>query len=94
MTPETPILPPRYSRPELIDRGGMGDLYAAQDTQLGREVVVKVLAERCAEDEDIRERFRREALAAARLSGHPNIIKIFDVGDWQGPAFHRHGAPR
>jgi eukaryotic-like serine/threonine-protein kinase len=50
-------------------------------------VAVKVLAERYAEDEAIRERFTREALAAARLSGEPNTVTIFDVGEWNDQPF-------
>jgi eukaryotic-like serine/threonine-protein kinase len=77
----TDILPPRYRDPTPIGRGGMGDIYRATDSVLGRDVAVKVLAERYAQDEPVRERFTREALAAARLSGEPNIVTIFDVGE-------------
>jgi serine/threonine-protein kinase len=62
----------------------MGDIYLATDELLGREVAVKVLADRYAADEGIRQRFKREALAAARLSGEPGAITIFDVGEWEG----------
>jgi tRNA A-37 threonylcarbamoyl transferase component Bud32 len=79
-----PILPPRYHEPELIGRGGMGDIYRATDEVLGRVVAIKVLAERYAQDEPVRERFTREALAAARLSGEPNTVTIFDVGEHDG----------
>jgi eukaryotic-like serine/threonine-protein kinase len=65
----------------------MGEIYAATDELLGREVAVKVLAERFAADEGIRQRFKREALAAARLSGEPGAITIFDVGEWQERPF-------
>ena len=77
-------LPARYGDAELIARGGMGDVYVARDRELGRRVAIKVLAERYAEDEAIRERFTREALAAARLSGHPHVVTIFDVGEADG----------
>lgn len=87
MALETLALPPRYAEPELIGRGGMADIYAAEDTELGRRVAVKVLSERFAEDPDVRDRFKREALAAARLSGHPNIATIFDVGEAGSRAF-------
>src|SRR5690242_17197349 len=62
----------------------MGDIYRATDSVLGREVAIKVLAERYAQDESVRQRFTREALAAARLSGEPNIVTIFDVGEHEG----------
>jgi serine/threonine-protein kinase len=60
----------------------MGEIYRATDQTLGRAVAVKVLAERFADDSAVRERFTREALAAARLSGCPNVVTIFDVGEW------------
>jgi tRNA A-37 threonylcarbamoyl transferase component Bud32 len=81
MTLQTDILPPRYRGPQLIGRGGMGDIYRATDEALGRAVAVKVLSERYARDDAVRERFTREALAAARLSGEPSIVTIFDVGE-------------
>lgn len=84
MAVQTDILPPRYEKPDQIGRGGMGDIYRATDSVLGREVAVKVLAERYARDEDVRERFTREALAAARLSGEPNTVTIYDVGEHNG----------
>jgi serine/threonine-protein kinase len=65
----------------------MGDIFAADDTELGRRVAVKLLAERHASDASIRERFTREALAAAKLSGHPHIVTIYDVGEWEGRPF-------
>ncbi len=77
-------LPPRYRNPEPIGHGAMGEIYRATDDELGRDVVVKVLAARFSEDDGRRARFRREALAAARLSGNPNIVTIFDVGEHEG----------
>jgi serine/threonine-protein kinase len=65
----------------------MGDIYLATDDTLGREVVVKVLSERYAADEAITERFKREGLAAARLSGESGAVTIFDVGEWKGRPF-------
>jgi serine/threonine protein kinase len=62
----------------------MGDILLATDTVLEREVVIKLLAERFAEDESIRRRFTREGLAAARLSSAPNTVTIFDVGEAEG----------
>jgi eukaryotic-like serine/threonine-protein kinase len=81
MPVDTDILPPRYRSPKRIALGGMGEVYRATDAVLGRAVAVKLLAERYARDESIRGRFTREALAAARLSGEPNIVTVFDVGE-------------
>ena len=84
MTDRESLLPPRYRDPQHLARGGMGDVYRATDTQLGRTVAIKVLGDRYADDESVRERFKREALAAARLSGSPNTVTIFDVGESGG----------
>lgn len=81
------ILPSRYTNVEHIARGGMGDVYRATDTVLGRTVAVKLLAERYADDGDVKRRFKNEALAAARLSGAPSTVTIFDVGEADGQAF-------
>ena len=62
----------------------MGEIYRATDSVLGRAVAIKVLAEQYAQDESIRARFTREALAAARLSGQPNTVTIYDVGEHGG----------
>jgi tRNA A-37 threonylcarbamoyl transferase component Bud32 len=87
MAAGTQVLPSRYANAEKIARGGMGEIYAAEDQTLGRKVAVKVLAERFSRDESVRRRFTREALASARLSGHPNIVTIFDVGEFEGRPF-------
>src|SRR3954469_10676943 len=81
------LLPERYTGPHPIGRGGMGEIYRATDTSLGRAVAIKVLDDRYAQDENIRARFTREALAAARLSGNSNIITIYDVGEHQDRPF-------
>jgi eukaryotic-like serine/threonine-protein kinase len=65
----------------------MGDIYVATDELLGREVAVKLLAERYAADTGIRQRFKREGLAAARISSEPGAITIFDVGEWEDRPF-------
>ena len=75
------LLPERYVGPQPIGRGGMGQIYRATDTSLGRAVAIKVLDDRYAQDLNVRARFTREALAAARLSGNPNIVTIYDVGE-------------
>ena len=87
MTAGPEVLPSRYVAPTKIAAGGMGEIYLAEDASLGRRVAIKLLAERFARDEDVRRRFTREALAAARLSGHPHIVTIFDVGEGDGRPF-------
>ena len=87
MAVRTGVLPDRYADPRVIGRGGMGEIYLARDTELGRHVVVKVLDERFSNQEDFRRRFKREALTAARLSGQPHTITIFDVGEFRGRPF-------
>jgi serine/threonine-protein kinase len=87
MVVKTGLLPDRYTGPQPIGQGGMGEIYRATDTALGRVVAVKVLAEQYSLDEAVRKRFTREALAAARLSGNPNIVTIFDVGEHRDRPF-------
>jgi serine/threonine protein kinase len=62
----------------------MGEVYRATDSVLGRTVAVKLLADRYASQDEARARFRREALAAARLSATPNVVTVFDVGEHLG----------
>jgi len=66
-----------------IGAGGMGEVYRARDTRLGREVAVKVLPVHLANDSQALARFEREAKAVAALS-HPNILVLFDVGAHDG----------
>ena len=80
-------LPSRYSSIAHLASGGMGDVYRATDGLLSRTVAVKVLAERHARNPDVRARFTREARAAARLSAHPNVVTVFDVGEHDGQPF-------
>ena len=87
MAGPTGILPDRYDAPRLVGSGGMGEIYIAHDRKLDRIVAVKLLAERLSEDPDLRVRFRREALTAARLSGEPHVVTIFDVGEHEGRPF-------
>lgn len=78
------VLPERYAAPVLVSRGGMGEVYRATDSVLERTVAVKLLSDRYASQEDARARFRREALAAARLSAAPNVVTVFDVAEHDG----------
>src|SRR5712691_13028965 len=66
-----------------LGAGGMGDVYRARDTRLGREVAIKVLSDRIAQDPDALARFEREARAISRLS-HPHICALYDVGNQDG----------
>ncbi len=69
----------RYELERRLGAGGMSTVFLGQDTVLERPVAVKLLAEHLAEDDDFVARFRREALAAARLQ-HPNVVQVFDSG--------------
>ena len=73
----------RYTLESEIARGGMGTVFRAHDEVLARRVAVKVLHENLSRDDDFLERFRREALSAARLT-HPNIVAIYDTGSDRG----------
>ncbi|HMJ37200.1 MAG TPA: serine/threonine-protein kinase [Baekduia sp.] len=80
-------LPPRYRVVHHIANGGMASVWAAQDAVLERLVAVKTLAAGYAADPAARRRFTREARAAARVSDHPNVVTVFDIGDHQDQAF-------
>ena len=69
-----------------IGRGGMGEVYLARDTRLGRPVALKVLPERFALDERFRERLLRESRLAASLD-HPNVVPVYDAGEADGRLF-------
>ena len=73
------MLAGRYAVGEVLGRGGMAEVYLATDRVLDRPVAVKVLGSWLADDGTFVERFRREALAAARIS-HPNLVAVFDAG--------------
>jgi serine/threonine protein kinase/tetratricopeptide (TPR) repeat protein len=69
-----------------IGAGGMGEVYLAEDTKLKRQVALKFMPASLASNADMRERFVREAQAAAKLD-HPNIISVYEVGEHAGRPF-------
>jgi serine/threonine protein kinase len=68
-----------YEIVSAVGRGGMGEVYRATDTRLGRTVAIKVLAPHLAGDSEVRARFEREGRTISSL-GHPNICTLFDIG--------------
>ncbi|GAB2506180.1 Serine/threonine-protein kinase PknB [Corynebacterium atrinae] len=70
----------RYLLAEVIGTGGMSEVYAAQDTLIGRDVAVKMLRLELARDVNFRERFQREAANSGKLN-HPAIVAVFDTGE-------------
>lgn len=87
MTPRMPLTPGSklgpYEIQSQLGAGGMGEVYRAMDTRLGRIVAVKVLSESLANDADRLQRFEHEARVLSALN-HPNLLSIFDVGAQNG----------
>ena len=75
-----------YEISSSLGAGGMGEVYRARDTRIGREVAVKILPASIAEDRDRLQRFEREARAAGSLN-HPNLLSLFDVGTHDGAPY-------
>jgi len=75
-----------YEIQALIGAGGMGEVYRGRDTRLGRDVALKVIAPRLADDASFRRRFELEARAASALN-HPSIVTIYDVGETGGQSW-------
>ena len=80
------VIDGRYRIKNRIGSGGMADVYCAVDEQLGRDVAVKLLHRRFAEDREFVERFRREASSAAALQ-HPHVVGVYDRGEWDGTSY-------
>lgn len=80
------LIADRYELGDVVGRGGMGEVRAATDVRLHREVAVKLLRADLAQIDDVRRRFEGEARAAAALV-HPNVVAVFDAGEEDGAPY-------
>ena len=76
----------RYRIIALLGKGGMGEVYRADDLTLGQTVAMKFLPEEATRDEGLLERFRNEVRTARKVS-HPNVCRVYDVGESDGRLF-------
>jgi eukaryotic-like serine/threonine-protein kinase len=80
------VVDDRYRLDHKIGTGGMAEVWLAEDTELDRQVAIKILHDKYAQDSEFVQRFQREAQAAAGLQ-HPNVVGIFDRGAFDGTYF-------
>src|SRR6202161_168109 len=80
------LLDGRYRIIALVGKGGMGEVYRADDLTLGQPVALKFLPDEAARDQALLERFKNEVRIARRVS-HPNVCRVYDVGDVEGHTF-------
>jgi len=80
------VVDDRYTLEKKIGTGGMADVWLAEDQELDRQVAIKILHDRFAQDKEFVERFRREAQSAAGLQ-HSNVVSIFDRGEFRDTYF-------
>jgi len=80
------LLAGRYRIIALLGKGGMGEVYRADDLTLGQPVALKFLPDEAARDEGLLERFKNEVRIARRVF-HPNVCRVYDVGDVEGHTF-------
>jgi serine/threonine protein kinase len=80
------LLAGRYRIIALLGKGGMGEVYRADDLTLGQAVALKFLPDEAARDQGLLERFKNEVRIARRVS-HPNVCRVYDVGDVEGHTY-------
>ena len=81
------LLDDRYRIVSLIGQGGMGEVYRADDLQLGQTVALKFQPEQTERDETEDEKLSNE-VRLARQVAHPNVCQVYDIGEFRGSAFH------
>jgi len=81
------VLSERYRIISLLGKGGMGEVYRADDLTLGQPVALKFLPEEASSDSELQERFRAEVRISRKVS-HPNVCRVYDVGEVDGLTFY------